>query len=443
MKTASNYLLVFLMIVLASTVVAAVPQSINYQGYLTDAGRLPVNGTTSITFSLYTSATGTSSLWTETQQSVPVANGVYSAVLGSVTPLTLPFDTQYYLGVQTGTDDEMTPRHELTSAPYALRAVTAEKTVCIPGDFHFCYSGPQATLNVGNCKAGTRSCSQEGVFGICINEVLSQPEVCNGIDDNCNGVVDEGDPGGGGGCNTGMPGVCVSGTIHCQNGALVCVSNQQPSAEVCNGIDDNCNGVIDEGNPGGGGACNTGKLGVCAAGTVNCQNGALVCTQNQQPSTEVCNGLDDNCNGVVDEGNPGGGVACNTGMIGVCAAGTTSCQNGAIVCTQNQQPSTEVCNGLDDNCNGVVDEGDPGGGSVCNTGMQGVCAAGTTHCQNGTLVCTVNQTPTAEVCNGLDDNCNGVIDEGDPGGGFACNTGTGAGTTHCQGGVIVCVPSGQ
>jgi len=227
MKTAINYVSVFLMIVLASTVVAAVPQSINYQGYLTGAGGSPVSGTTSITFSLYSSATGTPSLWTETQPAVAVTNGVYSVVLGSATALTLPFDTRYYLGVQTGADDEMTPRHELTSAPYALRAVTAEKTVCIPGDFHYCYSGPQVTLNVGNCKAGTRTCSQEGAFGNCINEVLSQPELCNGIDDNCNGVVDEGDPGGGGTCNSGMPGVCTSGTAHCQNGALVCVSNQQ------------------------------------------------------------------------------------------------------------------------------------------------------------------------------------------------------------------------
>jgi hypothetical protein len=93
---------------------------------------------------------------------------------------------------------------------------------------------------------------------------------------------------------------------------------------------------VDNGNPGGGVACNTGKLGICAAGTTACVGGAITCVQNQQPSAEVCNGLDDDCNGVVDNGNPGGGVACNTGKPGICAAGTTACVGGAIACEPNQ-----------------------------------------------------------------------------------------------------------
>src|SRR6187397_193411 len=72
-----------------------------------------------------------------------------------------------------------------------------------------------------------------------------------------------------------------------------------------------------------GGPCNTGGAGICAFGTVACSNGALVCVQNQQPQPEACNGIDDNCDGVADEGNPGGGQACTTGQPGVCAQGTT------------------------------------------------------------------------------------------------------------------------
>ena len=192
-------------------------------------------------------------------------------------------------------------------------------------------------------------------------------------------------------CNTGKPGICAAGTTACVGGAIACVQNQQPSAEVCNGLDDDCNGVVDNGNPGGGVACNTGKLGICAAGTTACVGGAITCVQNQQPTAEVCDGLDDDCDGQVDEGNPGGGVACNTGKLGICAAGTTACVGGAITCVQNQQPSAEVCNGLDDDCNGVVDNGNPGGGVACNTGKPGICAAGTTACVGGAIACEPNQ----------------------------------------------------
>jgi len=136
---------------------------------------------------------------------------------------------------------------------------------------------------------------------------------------------------------------------------VVCSQNQQPSAEVCDGQDNNCDGTIDNGNPGGGQACNTGKFGICAAGTTACSGGAIICNQNQQPGVDICDGLDNNCNNTTDEGNPGGGQGCSTGKFGICAVGTTACSGGALVCNQNQQPSGEVCDGLDNDCDGTVD----------------------------------------------------------------------------------------
>jgi hypothetical protein len=101
---------------------AAPPQTIAYQGYLTTNAGAPVNGNVSITFSLYGSQGAPKPLWAETQNVVVVTSGHYAVTLGNVTPLTLAFDQQYWLGVKVGTDAEMTPRQALTSAPYALRA---------------------------------------------------------------------------------------------------------------------------------------------------------------------------------------------------------------------------------------------------------------------------------------------------------------------------------
>ena len=255
--------------------------------------------------------------------------------------------------------------------------------------------------------------------------------------------------------------------------------------------------MVDNGNPGGGLACQTGQPGICHAGTTACINGAIVCVQNQ-PRQEICNGLDDDCDGVVDNGNPGGGLACNTGQPGVCAVGTTVCTNGAIACVINTQtcgvgacqrtmpicvngipqdcipfpPTPEICNGIDDDCDGTVDDGvQQGVGLACNTGGVGFCATGLTMCKNGVIVCgdaggtttcglgacqrTVqncvnglwqNCVPgmaTQETCNGIDDDCNGIVDDGNPGGGLACDTGLrgtcATGTTACSNGRIVCV----
>jgi hypothetical protein len=51
------------------------------------------------------------------------------------------------------------------------------------------------------------------------------------------------------------------------------------------------------------------------------------------------------------------GQACTTGLLGVCSAGTKVCPGGVVSCQQSQQPAAESCDGLDNNCNGQVDEG--------------------------------------------------------------------------------------
>ena len=105
---------------------AAVPQEVGYQGYLTDAAGVPVTGNLIISFSLYAADTGGTPLWTESQ-TVTIDKGIYSISLGAVTPLTLPFDTRYYLGIRVDNDPaELSPRQPLASTPYAHRAKSVE-----------------------------------------------------------------------------------------------------------------------------------------------------------------------------------------------------------------------------------------------------------------------------------------------------------------------------
>jgi hypothetical protein len=132
-----------------------------------------------------------------------------------------------------------------------------------------------------------------------------------------------------GACSTGLLGVCSNGTLSCSGNTITCDPVQQPSAELCNTLDDDCDGSVDEGNPQGGGSCTIGGVGQCGAGTVTCTSGALVCVNDGiTASPELCNGLDDDCDGLTDETPSGVGVACNCGGTTVCGGGAIACQGG-------------------------------------------------------------------------------------------------------------------
>lgn len=113
---------------------AVVPQKVNYQGFLASAppANTPINATVSMTISLYNVSVAGAPLYTETQN-VTVSNGLFNVVVGEVTPLTLPFNVPYFIGITIAPGAEMTPRQPLLSAPYALNAKSSEAIVGASG----------------------------------------------------------------------------------------------------------------------------------------------------------------------------------------------------------------------------------------------------------------------------------------------------------------------
>lgn len=124
--------LLFAVFFLYSLSYSQVPQMINYQGKLTTAQGGLVNGNYDMTFSIYSDSTGGTLLWTETQDSVSVENGIFSVYMGSVNPI--PFDIwgsgPRYLGVTIGTTPEMTPRKLMASVPFAFTSAKGDCWDC-------------------------------------------------------------------------------------------------------------------------------------------------------------------------------------------------------------------------------------------------------------------------------------------------------------------------
>lgn len=118
----SSFFLLF-MLVFASQIHAQINPTLSVQGILKKANGVAVEDNTyNITFRLYTVETGGTAIWSENQTDVEVSSGIYSATLGVISPLNVPFNQLYYLGVTVGSA-ELTPRILLTSAPYALSLI--------------------------------------------------------------------------------------------------------------------------------------------------------------------------------------------------------------------------------------------------------------------------------------------------------------------------------
>ncbi|HEY5945119.1 MAG TPA: MopE-related protein, partial [Kofleriaceae bacterium] len=119
----------------------------------------------------------------------------------------------------------------------------AQQPSCTPGVTQSCYSGAPGTAGVGPCTGGTQTCESGGYWGPCVGEVVPKGEVCaNGVDENCNGMVDENNDADGDGFTTCAGDCCDTTNDGCGDPKLV---NPGAFEAPGNMVDDDCDGMTD------------------------------------------------------------------------------------------------------------------------------------------------------------------------------------------------------
>ena len=308
------------------------------------------------------------------------------------------------------------------------------------------------TNQEGTCF-GQESCDPEqGWVGCSAKEPTL--ELCDGLDNDCNAAVDD-VVGRGAPCESSNQHGTCTGVMDCKgsSAALVC-SASTPAAEVCNGVDDDCDGEVDNEVPAA--PCEL-QLGVCAGSTQLCAGsvGLLACDlgsygPNYQVTETACDGLDNDCDGITDgidldqDGHIDaacGGDDCDdlnplvhAGAVELCGDGLDNDCNGVPDDRDDDNDGhiDAQCTGYEgplpvDDCNDNAKEAHPGLDEVCGDGLDNDCDGSVDNvdldgdkylaASCGGPDC-VDSDPDVhpgalEVCDGKDNECNGVIDDKD------------------------------
>jgi hypothetical protein len=213
----------------------------------------------------------------------------------------------------------------------------------------------------------------------------------------------------------------------------------EPSAELCDGRDNDCDTDVDEDFPDLMTSCEAG-LGICARpGVMVCSDDGArtACTATPgEGFAELCDGLDNDCDGDTDEDFDGLGEACAIGQGECFSTGVTVCGPvGGIACSAPViDPQEELCDFLDNDCDGGTDENFLWLGLPCTAGAGECVATGHYVCSADGSVAECDATPaqgTDEVCDSLDNDCDGSTDEDWM---EDCSTTCGSGYRFCVGG---------
>jgi len=298
---------------------------------------------------------------------------------------------------------------------------------------------------LGKCD-GTRSCTADGLSAC--TAATPADEICNGEDDDCDKVADEGT--GGDECLVENEHGKCAGTTKCVAAELEC-SAKEPMKEACDGADNDCDGETDEGYPDTDqdGTADCLETDADGDGTPDYQDNCPYVPNEDQANfdmdslgdacdqdddndlsaddldcapfdpavhpgaDEECDGLDNDCDDKTDEDFPLGD-ACSLG-IGACKAdGSYVCaKDGTAVCNALPgKPAGELCDGLDNDCDDKTDEDFPLG-NACSLGIGACKADGSYVCaQDGTAACNaLPGKPVDELCDGLDNDCNTKVDD--------------------------------
>ena len=324
----------------------------------------------------------------------------------------------------------------------------------------------------GECKEGFDVCVPDGNGGSRFVEFspawYPEPEVADGKDNDCDGAVDNGvagcTPGTEQPCREELPAPCAPGAQTCGADSTwsECQGGAAPATDdPCDGVDNDCDGHTDEAyNIGavcrGNGECKDGNIECADTFTTRCS--ADIGGSNDKSAPEICDGLDNDCNNIIDDVQFSiyGAIENQRARPGDLCTLPGICGNGAFICKDDShvECSTSArrqllvddletpayCNELDDNCNGTTDEG-----CNCSHNETMSCGSDVGRCNPGTMECFNGQWnnnncggpnfvgPSPERCNGLDDNCDGVIDNLQAG-----TVGTECGTGQCAGGTLEC-----